>query len=108
MQNDIIEQIKDKLQRDMEQCVKDKKELKAQGLFSQSDVILGRETEILELQEYIEELENEVTLEDEVKKNLTIADFIIIDSILMIFWGCIGYFFFRMQFFPEGLFSLFK
>lgn len=103
MQNDVIKQIKDKLQRDMEQCAKDKAELKKKGLFSKSDVILGRETEIRELLEFIEELENEVTLEDEVKKYS-----IFIDSILMIFFGCIGYFFFRKLFFPAGLFSLFK
>ena len=58
MHNTIIEQIKDKLQQDMEQCAKDKAELKSEGLFSQSDVILGRETEIMELQEFIESIEN--------------------------------------------------
>lgn len=61
MQSDIIKQLKDKLQRDLEQCAKDKAELKNQGLFSKSDVILGRETEIKELQEYIEGLEEKTT-----------------------------------------------
>lgn len=63
MQSDVIKQIKDKLQSDLEQCVKDKKELKGKGLFSQSDVLLGRETEIKELQEYIEGLEEATILE---------------------------------------------
>lgn len=57
MQNDVIKQIKDKLQCDLEQCIKDKGDLKKEGLFSKSDVILGRETEIRELLEFIEELE---------------------------------------------------
>ena len=61
MQNDIIQKLKDKLQMDLEQCAKDKAELKNQGLFSQSDVLLGRETEIKELQEYIEGLEEATT-----------------------------------------------
>lgn len=75
MQNDVIGQIKDKLQHDLEQCTKDKKELKAQGLFSQSDVILGRETEIKELQEYIKELEEPTTTEkhgEDIKDNIKI------------------------------------
>lgn len=70
MQNDVIQQIKNKLQHDREQCAKYKAELKKEGLFSKSDVILGKETEIMELQEYINELENEVILEEEVTKDL--------------------------------------
>ena len=65
MQNDIIQKLKDKLQMDLEQCAKDKVELKSQGLFSKSDVILGRETEIKELQEYIEGLEEATGVEDD-------------------------------------------
>lgn len=64
MQTSIVEQIKDKLMKDQEELAKEKQDLKDQGLFSQSDVILGRETEIKELLEYIKTFEEDTQEND--------------------------------------------